>query len=361
MSKLRTTWKIGKLILIAVGALAIVLAAMTLTKKDNSEASTPKLTQNNQGDNYARLNNSRLIIAHRGASGYLPEHTFEAKVYAHALGADYIEQDVVLTKDNVPIVLHDIYIDDVTNVAEVFPGRMRRDGRFYAIDFTWAEIKNLRAHERTNANGEQVFPNRFPHQYAIFTLNTLEDEILLIKGLNKATGRNVGIYPEMKQPEFHASEGKSVVAVVVEMLKLYQYDLKRDKIYLQSFDLQSLKDARDEYGYQGKMIFLIEDGEESENLRTENAVAKYAKTVDGIGADINTLVVYDKENNTVTVSDFAKYLKANNLEIHSWTVRADALPEWADSVEQLQDILFNQVGVTGVFTDFPDISLKYAN
>ena len=79
---------------------------------------------------------SPLVIAHRGASGYLPEHTLEAATMAHALGADFVEQDLVLTKDAVPIVLHDIHIDTISDVATKFPTRKRPDGRYYALDFT---------------------------------------------------------------------------------------------------------------------------------------------------------------------------------------------------------------------------------
>ena len=87
----------------------------------------------------------QIVIAHRGASGYLPEHTLEAKAMAHAHGAHYIEQDLVLTKDEVPVVLHDIHIDTVTDVVEKFPTRKRDDGRYYALDFTLAELKTLQA------------------------------------------------------------------------------------------------------------------------------------------------------------------------------------------------------------------------
>ena len=83
-----------------------------------------------------------LVIAHRGASGYLPEHTLAAKACAHALGADYLEQDLVLTKDDVPVVLHDIYLDTVSNVATKFPNRQRADGRYYALDLTLAELSD---------------------------------------------------------------------------------------------------------------------------------------------------------------------------------------------------------------------------
>src|SRR5262249_46823445 len=76
-----------------------------------------------------------IVIAHRGACGYLPEHTFAAKAYAHAVGADFLEQDVVLSRDEVPVVFHDLVLDEVTDVAQLFAKRRRPDGHFYAIDF----------------------------------------------------------------------------------------------------------------------------------------------------------------------------------------------------------------------------------
>ena len=109
---------------------------------------------------------SPIVIAHRGASGYLPEHTLAAKAMAHAMGAGFIEQDVVLSRDGAAIVLHDIHLDSTTNVAQCFPDRARTDGRFYAIDFDLQEIRQLRVHERTHLdvkrNGLAVFTERFP-------------------------------------------------------------------------------------------------------------------------------------------------------------------------------------------------------
>ena len=108
-----------------------------------------------------------LVIAHRGASGYLPEHTQAAKTLAYGLGADFLEQDIVLTKDDVPVVLHDIYLDTVTDVAKRFPGRKRADGRFYVLDLTLAELKQLRVAERFNAKtGKAVFAKRYPSETA---------------------------------------------------------------------------------------------------------------------------------------------------------------------------------------------------
>ena len=88
--------------------------------------------------------NEKIVIAHRGASGYLPEHTLPAKAMAYAQGADYLEQDLVMTKDDNLVVLHDHYLDRVTDVADRFPDRARKDGRYYAIDFTLDEIKSLK-------------------------------------------------------------------------------------------------------------------------------------------------------------------------------------------------------------------------
>src|SRR5262245_13292707 len=104
-----------------------------------------------------------IVIAHRGASGYLPEHTLEAKALTLDLGADYLEQDVIASRDGELVVLHDLHLDDVTNVAEVFPARRRPDGRHYAIDFDLAELQRLDVCERRRPGSSLArFPARFP-------------------------------------------------------------------------------------------------------------------------------------------------------------------------------------------------------
>ena len=161
----------------------------------------------------------KLVIAHRGASGYLPEHTLPAVAMAHALGADYIEQDVVLSKDNVPMVLHDIHLDTVTDVARRFPDRKREDGRYYVIDFTLAELKQLNASERFDPKtGLAVFPTRFPVGKGSFQIPTLEEELQLIQGLNTSTGREAGVYPEVKEPAWHRTQGRDLSPILLESL-----------------------------------------------------------------------------------------------------------------------------------------------
>ena len=106
---------------------------------------------------------------------------------------EFIEQDIVLSKDDIPIVIHDIYLDDVTNVVTKFPTRKRKDNRFYVIDFTFDELQNLQVTERFNpATGAQVYKNRFPKGKGNFKLHSLQEEIELIQGLNASTGNVSG-------------------------------------------------------------------------------------------------------------------------------------------------------------------------
>ncbi|MEP2651240.1 MAG: glycerophosphodiester phosphodiesterase family protein, partial [Paraglaciecola sp.] len=123
-----------------------------------------------------------IVIAHRGASGYLPEHTLESVTLAYAQGAHYIEQDLVATKDAKLIVLHDIHLETVTDVQKKFPNRKRQDGRFYALDFTLAELKTLIVHERRDEKGDLVFKDRY-QGVANFQIATFEEQIELIQQL----------------------------------------------------------------------------------------------------------------------------------------------------------------------------------
>ena len=240
-----------------------------------------------------------LVIAHRGASGYLPEHTLAAKAYAHALGADFIEQDLVLSKDNVPVVLHDIYVDAVTDVARRFPDRKRADGRYYALDFTVAELKQLRASERFNVRtGQRVFPKRFPADASSFQLSTFEEELQLIQGLNRSTGRVAGIYPELKQPKWHAVQGRDLSRAVLAVLTRYHYTTKADPCFLQCFELSEVRRLRKDLGWRGHLVMLIEskakgdDGTDHDQLCTSAGLKEVATLADGIGPAIGRLVTW---------------------------------------------------------------------
>lgn len=296
------------------------------------------------------------IIAHRGASGYLPEHTLEAVALAHGMGADFIEQDLVLTKDDIPVVLHDIYIDTVTDVVQKFPDRKRADGRYYAIDFTLAELKQLNAHERINSKtGQVALPGRFPLNQLPFKIPTFEEELQLIAGLNKSTGRAVGIYPELKNPAWHREQGHDLSAIVIPILHRYGYQTKADLCWIQCFELDEVRRVRRELGWEGRLLLLLgagkptADGFQFKEIRTPNDLPELAKTIDGLGPAFASILSPDQKPTTFTAQAHAQH-----LVVHPYTVRADSLPKGIDSVNELYRLLLVEAGIDGVFTDFPD-------
>jgi len=307
----------------------------------------------------------KIIIAHRGASGYLPEHTLEAVAAAHIMGADYLEQDAVLSKDSVPMVLHDIHIDTVTDVARRFPGRKRGDDRYYAIDFTLAELKQLRVTERLDPKtGQAVYAGRFPPWQASFEIPTLEEELQLIRGLNKSTGREAGVYPEIKLPAWHRNQGQDISRIVLEVLARYGYKTRDDRIYLQCFDFAEVKRIRNELGYRGRIVQLIGENSQNESstdynwIRTKPGLAEVAKVADGIGPALQQ-VVAGKLDGALKITDLVKNAHDLKLEVHPYTFRSDSLPAYASSLEELFRIFFVQVGVDGVFTDYPDRGVAF--
>jgi glycerophosphoryl diester phosphodiesterase len=305
-----------------------------------------------------------LIIAHRGASGYLPEHTLAAKALAYGQGADFLEQDVVLSKDGVPVIFHDTHIDTTTDVAKKFPGRQRADGRFYALDFTVAELKQLHVTERFNPKtGKAAFPKRFPGGVGSFQVVTLEEEIQFIQALNRSTGRNVGLYPELKAPAWHRQEGRDLSATVLPLLRKYGYDAKDSACYLQCFEYAEIKRLRSELGWSGKLIMLLGGkgkgpGEtDFTYLQTDAGLAELAQLVDGIGPPISSYVT-GKTPAERQVTDLSARARRAGLKSHPYTLRADELPKCVTSVDELLSALFTEAKVDGLFTDFPDLCIK---
>lgn len=301
-----------------------------------------------------------IAIAHRGASGYLPEHTLAAKALAHGMGAHYLEQDIVLTQDDVPVVLHDIHLDTTTDVARRFPDRKRADGRYYALDFSLAEIKQLQVSERFNAKtGKAVYPKRFPLDRSSFSVSTLEEELQLIQGLNASTGRVAGIYPEIKQPKWHRDQGHDISKIVLPVLQRYGYASKADLCFLQCFELAEVQRLRTELGWQGKLIMLLggkkgEDGTDFVRLRTKEGLMELAQIADGIGPAINQ--VLDKAGQpTSLVAD----ANAAGLKVHPYTLRADELPAFASTADEVHRALFGEAKVDGLFSDFPDLTVRW--
>ncbi|NCF74761.1 MAG: glycerophosphodiester phosphodiesterase [Gammaproteobacteria bacterium] len=310
----------------------------------------------------------KLVIAHRGASGYLPEHTIAAKAMAYAQGADYIEQDLVMTKDGKLVVLHDRYLDTVTDVASVFPGRNREDGRFYVIDFTLAEIKQLSVSERFETEDgavRLVFKDRFPLWKSSFRVHTFAEEIELIQGLNDSTGKSIGLYPEMKSPAFHRDEGKDIASATLDVLMAYGYKSKSDKVFLQCFDPYELQriyiELMPERQMSVRLIQLISTSEEYRRLLSADGMKQLATFVDGIGPSVLLLIEQDSTSSSVRATGLTGFAHAAGLKVHPYTFRRerDQMPPFAKDYDDFLRIFFDEIGVDGVFTDFPDLTVQY--
>lgn len=284
----------------------------------------------------------KLVIAHRGASGYLPEHTMASKAMAYAMKPNFIEQDLVLSKDDIPIVIHDIVLETVTDVTTKFPNRNRSDGKYYVIDFTFEELSELNVFERIDNNsGKAVYRNRFPLRKSTFKLHSLQEEIEMIQGLNKSTKNNIGIYPEIKEPAFHLKEGKDISKIVLNVLTEYGYVSKNDKCMLQCFDVKELKRIRQELRSNLFLVQLIEFRNEEKNID------EYATYADGIGPWYKQMSV-----------NFVKEAHEVGLKVHAYTFRADDLADF-ESFEALLNYGFNTLDLDGLFTDFPDKAVSF--
>ena len=300
-----------------------------------------------------------VIIAHRGASGHLPEHTVQAKALAFAAGADYLEQDLVATRDDQLVVLHDIYLDRVTNVADTFPDRARKDGRYYVRDFDLDEVLSLIVNERVDAAGRQVFPERQSFSTAEFRVHTFERELALVRTLRESTGREVGIYPEIKAPAWHRREGVDISRLVLDALRKADYEEASDAVYLQCFDAAELRRVRHDLGSRLKLVQLIGEDDWGEAptlyppLRTSEGLRELARTVDGIGPWVNQLYGLSSRGEGILPTDIVAEAHAQGLAVHPYTFRRDALPEGFGTFDEMVAFFVRELPVDGLFTDFP--------
>lgn len=260
------------------------------------------------------------VIGHRGASGYLPEHTLPAYALAYGQGAHWIEPDLRLAKDGVPIALHDPTLNRTTNVADLFPERAREDGLHYAADFAYAEIRRLLVADS--------LPGRFPH--AVFRVPRFADVLALVDGLNRSTGRRVGVYPELKEPGVQPG----LAAAFLEALAAH--DLP---VLVQSFDAAALAALPTEH----PKVQLLAWNEAASEQRLDR-IAGYAA---GIGVHKRLLR-----------EDPAAAAKAHGrgLAVHVYTLRADFLGEGFASFAEEVQALANS-GADALFTDHPDQAL----
>jgi glycerophosphoryl diester phosphodiesterase len=298
---------------------------------------------------------SPAIIAHRGACGYLPEHTLASKALAHAMGADFLEQDVVATRDSVPLVLHDIYLEHVTNVEHVFPERKRDDGHYYVVDFDLDEIRELGISERRHPEQDRaLFPNRFPRGTVTFPIATLEEELLFIEGLNRSTGRSVSIYPEIKEPEWHFQHNIDLAHSLLTMLESFGYRGPDDGAIVQCFDFNELRRVRREMGCRLRLTQLL--GPEDDTA--EMALREIAEYADGVGLPYTNLLSARAEGGgQAEITAAAARIRRSGLFLHPYTFRKDLLPSYVGSAEELLQLLFADVRVDGLFCDHPDVAV----
>ena len=318
------------------------------------------MTPTNAGEH--RVNSPPILIAHRGASGYVPEHTLLAVTAAHVMGADFIEQDIVLSKDGVPVVLHDIHLESTTNVAQLFPDEARDDGRWYAIDFTLAQLKTLSVSERRQGDGTAVFKARFPQTSLALRIPTLAEEIQLILGLNASRAKDTGLYIEFKSPRFHREHGYDIAAAVLTVLNDYGLNQTGAKVYLQCFDDATLKDLRKSGTTPLPLIQLIADASWGEDsavdynwLRSREGLSAIAAYADGIGPWIEQLFNAPDGRQ----DDLVANAHAVGLVVHPYTLRADDLGLGAESFDALQRRIFLDAKADGAFSDFSDLTRQF--
>ena len=297
-----------------------------------------------------------LIIAHRGACGYLPEHSRGAKALACGMGADYLEQDVIATRDGELVVLHDLYLDAVSDVRDRYPGRERADGRSYCLDFDLAELRSLRFHERVDLDtGRARYPGRYPPDVGKFSVCTLAEEIAFARAMNRSTGRDIGIYPEIKNPEWHLEHGFDLGAAVVDELEHTGYLEPGSKIFLQCFDPQTLRAVRARVGPDLPMIQLLSSSTEMSDRLVAN-VAEYAT---GIGPSLKLIYRGKDPRGAPQLTNLVTDARAHGLVVHPYTLRSDDLPEGIESFAELLDICVDRLRVDAVFTDFTDQVSRY--
>jgi len=279
------------------------------------------------------------------------------------MGADYLEQDIVATRDDELLVLHDIYLDRITNVAHLFPDRCRNDGRFYVRDFELAELRTLAVHERTNADGSPVYPGRHQPNGERFRIHTFAEELEFVAKLISRGGRPVGIYPEIKRPVWHRNEGVDIATSFLELLGQFGYRSHSDPIYVQCFDYQELVRLRERHNCELKLIQLIGENDWGEantdydQLRTTRGLEGLARIVDGVGPWVNRL--YERQSNgQIRDSGLVSRAHAAGLAVHPYTFRRDDLAPGFETFERLLRFVIDELSVDGLFTDFPDLVIK---
>lgn len=321
-----------------------------------------------------------LVIAHRGASGYRPEHTLASYTLAIEMGADYIEPDLVATHDGHLIARHEPLLDDTTDVKSRPEFANRRttkqlDGKsvsgFFASDFTLAEIKQLRA--------VQSNPARSKEYDGRFEIPTFEEILDLAERESKQRGRTIGIYPETKHPSFHLGLALPLEDRLLEALRRRKLDRADGPVFIQSFEsanlqylrartrlplVQLLDDGALQYDAAGKRVVGVkipqyDDQRGAKPPQSLEDVAKYANAI----GPWKRQIMRDVKAPQLLQTTVIEQAHAAGLRVHTYTFRSEPAtlaPEYRND-PQLEYRQFYQLGIDGVFSDFPDAALKARN
>lgn len=331
------------------------------------------------------LGTKPIVIAHRGASGYVPEHTLASYALAMLQGADFVEPDLVMTKDGHLIARHDNVLDLTTDVAErpEFAGRRATktiDGTpvtgWFSEDFTLAEIKQLRAIERIPdvrpANG------RLNGQFEVPTLTEI---IALVQANEKALKRKIGIYPETKHPTYFRRLELPMEAKLVKILHAHGYGVKRDRVFIQSFEIANLKKLRRltripliqllETSGRPADIVAVGGALSYDEMAMAEGLREISTYADGVGPEKYHFIIprgadgaLDAENATA----FVRNAHDCGLKVHPYTFRAENrfLPinfhssSDPNAIGKSEDEIraFLSAGIDGFFTDQANIGVR---
>lgn len=342
-----------------------------------------------EGSSTARLDpkSKVLVIAHRGASGYRPEHTLAAYELAIDLGADFVEPDIVPSKDGVLIVRHENNISGTTDVADhkEFSARKCKkeiDGNieegWFTEDFTISELKTLKAKERM----PQIRQHNtiYDHRYEI---PTLQEVIDLVRKKEKEQNRRIGIYPEVKHPTYFASLSLSTEDKLLDTLKKNGYIDRNEPVFIQCFEPGTVQKLRSKTKL--KLIQLIDetgqpydwtakkDKRTIESMISADGLKEIARYADGIGPNKNLIFPRSENGSINEPSELVKNAHNAGLQVHPWTFRnennflpanlrtgdqkaGEAPSNYGEAIKEYE--LFYNAGVDGIFSENPDTAVE---
>ncbi|MFK7790249.1 MAG: glycerophosphodiester phosphodiesterase family protein [Phycisphaeraceae bacterium] len=272
------------------------------------------------------------VIAHRGDSGAYPEHTFAAYRSALEKGADFIEPDIVLTKDGVPVCRHDLELEKTTDVAArpKFADRKANGKNWLTTDFTLAEIKTLRATQPAKGRDRSM-----DGKYAIPTLSELFD---LVYDYNQTHGTNTGLLIEIKNPDRHRVINLDVNLASVDVINAKAAEGKTLPIIYQCFDRSACE-----------RIVGLTDAPVHWLSSKQIDLADLPKGISGLGLKKSLIDLADGRSALIDAAH------AQGVRVHAWTFRDDRLPKGIDPKQPADEMLpYLRAGLDGVITDFPE-------